>query len=163
MTNSIPEIRDTEVMFVIGSNTTEAHPIIAMEMKVARQRGAKLIVADPRKIWLAEHADVHLQLKPGTDVFLLNAMAKVIVDEGLVDKDFIEKHTEGWPALQENLAKFPLEEAEKVTGVPADLIREAAIIYASHKRAGIYYTLGITEHTHGTDNVYSLANLVLMT
>lgn len=163
MTNSIPEIRDTEVMFVIGSNTTEAHPIIAMEMKVARQRGAKLIVADPRKIWLAEHADIHMQLKPGTDVFLLNAMAKVIVDEGLVDKDFIEKHTEGWPALRDNLAKFTLEEAEKVTKVPAALIREAAIIYASHKRAGIYYTLGITEHTHGTDNVYSLANLVLMT
>lgn len=163
MTNSIPEIRDTEVMFVIGSNTTEAHPIIAMEMKVARQRGAKLIVADPRKIWLAEHADIHLQLKPGTDVFLLNAMAKVIVDEGLVDKDFIDKHTEGWPALRDNLAKFTLEEAEKVTRVPAALIREAAIIYASHKRAGIYYTLGITEHTHGTDNVYSLANLVLMT
>ena len=163
MTNSIPEIRDTEVMFVIGSNTTEAHPIIAMEMKVARQRGAKLIVADPRKIWLAEHADIHLQLKPGTDVFLLNAMAKVVVDEGLVDQDFIDKHTEGWPALRENLAKFTLEEAEKITLVPAELIREAAIIYASHKRAGIYYTLGITEHTHGTDNVYSLANLVLMT
>lgn len=163
MTNSIPEIRDTELMFVIGSNTTEAHPIIAMEMKVARQRGAKLIVADPRKIWLAEHADIHLQLTPGTDVFLLNAMAKVIVDEGLVDQDFIDKHTEGWPALRDNLAKFTLEEAERVTGCKADDIRQAAILYASHKRAGIYYTLGITEHTHGTDNVYSLANLVLMT
>ncbi|MBZ0134770.1 MAG: molybdopterin-dependent oxidoreductase [Planctomycetes bacterium] len=163
MTNSIPEIRDTELMFVIGSNTTEAHPIIAMEMKVARQRGAKLIVADPRKIWLAEHADIHLQLTPGTDVFLLNAMAKVIVDEGLVDRDFIDKHTEGWPALRDNLAKFTLEEAERVTGCKAEDIKQAAIWYAQYKRAGIYYTLGITEHTHGTDNVYSLANLVLMT
>lgn len=163
MTNSIPEIRDTDMMFVIGSNTTEAHPIIGMEMKVARGRGAKLVVADPRKIWLAEHADLHLQLKPGTDVFLLNAMAKVIVDEGLVDQDFIDKHTEGWADLQERLKSFPLDEAEKITGVLAADIKQAAIWYAETKHAGIYYTLGITEHSHGTDNVYSLANLVLMT
>ncbi len=163
MTNSIPEIRDTDLMFVIGSNTTEAHPIIAMEMKVARQRGAKLIVADPRRIWLAEHADIHLQLRPGTDVFLLNAMAKVIVDENLVDQEFIAKHTDGWPALRENLSKFTLEKAEQVTGVPAADIRQAAVWYATTRKAGVYYTLGITEHTHGTDNVYSLANLVLMT
>ena len=163
MTNSIPEIRDTDMMFVIGSNTTEAHPIIGMEMKVARGRGAKLVVADPRKIWLAEHADLHLQLKPGTDVFLLNAMAKVIVDEGLVDQGFIDKHTKGWSDLQERLKNFPLDEAEKVTGVPAADIKQAAIWYAETKHAGIYYTLGITEHSHGTDNVYSLANLVLMT
>lgn len=163
MTNSIPEIRDTDLMFVIGSNTSEAHPIIAMEMKRARYRGAKLIVADPRKIWMAEQADLHLQLKPGTDVFLLNAMARVIVEEGLVDQDFIDKHTHGYAALKENLAHFPLHEAAQVTGVPAADIRQAAIWYASTRKAGIYYTLGITEHSHGTDNVYSLANLVLMT
>ena len=96
MTNSIPEIRDTELMFVIGSNTTEAHPIIAMEMKRAKQKGAKLIVADPRAIWLADVADIHMQLKPGTDVWLLNAMTHVIVAEGLVDAGFIDRHTEGW-------------------------------------------------------------------
>ncbi|TPV96863.1 MAG: formate dehydrogenase subunit alpha [Myxococcales bacterium FL481] len=163
MTNSIPEIRDTDLMFVIGSNTTEAHPIIAMEMKRARQAGAKLIVADPRRIWLADYADVHLQLKPGTDVFLLNAMAKVIVDEGLVDQGFIDNHTKGWQALKQSLEKFPLDEAERVTRVPAELIKKAAIMYASTYKAGVYYTLGITEHSHGTDNVYSLANLVLMT
>ena len=163
MTNSIPEIRDTDLMFVIGSNTTEAHPIIAMEMKRARQRGAKLIVADPRKIWMAEMADLHLQLVPGTDVFLLNAMARVIVEEGLVDEGFIREHTEGYEALRKNLVNFPLDECERVTGVPAADIRQAAIWYASTTKAGIYYTLGITEHTHGTDNVYSLANLVLMT
>ncbi len=163
MTNSIPEIRDTDLMFVTGSNTTEAHPIIAMEMKRARQRGAKLIVADPRKIWLAEMADLHLPLNPGTDVFLLNAMAKVIVDEGLVDRRFIEAHTEGYAAFCANLENFPLDEAERVTGVPAGDIRTAAIWYAQTRKAGIYYTLGITEHSHGTDNVYSLANLVLMT
>ncbi len=163
MTNSIDEIRDTDLMFVIGSNTTEAHPIIAMEMKRARQKGAKLIVADPREIWMAEHADLHLQLRPGTDVWLLSAMANVIVSENLVDWKFIEKNTEGFEAVAERVKNYPPEQAEKITGVPAEDIRQAARWYANTKKAGIYYTLGITEHTHGTDNVYSLANLVLMT
>ncbi len=163
MTNSIEEIRDSELMFVIGSNTTEAHPIIAMEMKRARQRGAKLIVADPRKIWLADMADLHLQLKPGTDVWLLSAMANVIIAECLHDREFIEANTDGFDAMAEKVADYTPEKAEEVTGVPADDIRIAARLYATTKHAGIYYTLGITEHTHGTDNVYCLANLVLMT
>ncbi len=163
MSNSIPEIRDLDFMLVIGSNTTEAHPIIGMEMKIARQRGARLIVADPRKIWLTEYADLHLQLKPGTDVWLINAMAKVIIDEDLVDKDFIKTHTEGWPELKANLAKFNLPEAEQATGLPAEVIRAAAIEYATTRKAAIYYTLGITEHAHGSDNIFSLANLVMMT
>ena len=163
MTNAIDEIRDSEMMFVIGSNTTEAHPIIAMEMKRARQRGAKLVVADPREIWLAEMADIHLQLKPGTDVWLLQAMAHVIVTEGLVDQAFIEEHTEGFEAVKSKVASYTPEKAEKVTGCAAEDIRTAARWYAETKHAGIYYTLGITEHTHGTDNVYCLANLVLMT
>lgn len=163
MTNAIDEIRDSEMMFVIGSNTTEAHPIIAMEMKRARQRGAKLVVADPREIWLAEMADLHLQLKPGTDVWLLSAMANVIITEGLHDEDFIAAHTENFQAVVEKVKSYPPEEAEKITGVPAEDIRTAARWYATTRHAGIYYTLGITEHTHGTDNVYCLANLVLMT
>lgn len=163
MTNSIPEIRDTDLMFVIGSNTTEAHPIIAMEMKRARQRGAKLVVADPREIWLAEHADLHLQLRPGTDVWLLSAMAHVIVMENLIDREFIETQTEGFDAVRERVLNYPPEEAEKITGVPAEDIRTAARWYATTRKAGIYYTLGITEHTHGTENVYCLANLVMMT
>ena len=163
MTNSIPEIRDTDLMFVIGSNTSEAHPIIAMEMKRARKNGAKLIVADPREIFMAEHADIHLQLKPGTDVWLLQAMAHVIINDNLVDQEFIDKHTEGFEAIRESVQKYTPEGAEEVTGVPAEDIRTAARMYATTRKAGIYYTLGITEHTHGTDNVYSLANLVLMT
>jgi len=163
MTNSIPEIRDADLLFVIGSNTTEAHPIIAMEMKRAVKRGAKLIVADPRAIWLSEIADYHLQLKPGTDVWLLNAMAHVIVTEGLTDDAFIAKHTEGFEAVKQAVQGYSPEEAETVTGVPAEFIRESARLYATTRKAGIYYTLGITEHTHGTDNVYCLANLVLMT
>ncbi len=163
MTNSIPEIRDTELMFVIGSNTTEAHPIIAMEMKRAARAGSKLIVADPRRIWLADIADVYLQLKPGTDVALLTAMAHVIITEGLQDRAFIEDHCENFEAVVEAVADCTPEWAEEVTTVPADLIREAARLYATTEKAGIYYTLGITEHSHGTDNVYCLGNLVLMT
>jgi len=163
MTNSIPEIRDTELMFVIGSNTTEAHPIIAMEMKRAKRRGSKLIVADPRRIWLAEVADLHLQLKPGTDVALLQAMAHVIIDEGLTDQPFIDAHTENFQHVIDAAAACTPEWAQGITGVPADDIRTAARWYATTDKAGIYYTLGITEHTHGTDNVYGLANLVLMT
>ena len=163
MTNSIPEIRDADFLFVTGSNTTEAHPIIAMEMKRAVARGAKLAVADPRAIWLTEIADWHMQLKPGSDVWLLNAMAHVIVTEGLEDREFIGWATENFDSVRETVLRYPPEEAEKHTGVPAEMIREVARAYAGTKKAGIYYTLGITEHTTGTDNVYALSNLVLMT
>jgi len=163
MTNSIPEIRDADFLFVIGSNTTEAHPIIAMEMKRAVARGAKLAVGDPRKIWLTEIADWHLQMNPGSDVWLLNAMAHVIVEEGLYQKEWIEANTEGFESVMETVRRYPPEKAEKITGVPAETIREVARAYATTEKAGIYYTLGITEHTTGTDNVYCLSNLVLMT
>ena len=163
MTNSIAEIRDSDMMFVIGSNTSEAHPIIAMDMKRAVQRGSKLIVADPRAIWMADIADMHLQLRPGTDVWLLNAMAHVIVTEDLIDHEFIENHTEGFEEVRETVLHYTPEEAERVTSIPAEDIRTVARMYATTRKAGIYYTLGITEHTHGTDNVYCLANLVLMT
>ena len=163
MTNSIGEIRDVDFLFVIGSNTTEAHPIIAMEMKRAVRRGAKLVVADPRSIWLTEIADHHLQLRPGTDVWLLNAMAHVIINEGLINEKFIETNTEGFEAFRDKVANYTPEEAEKITGVLSRDIRKTAIEYAKTKKAGIYYTLGITEHSHGTDNVYALSNLVLMT
>ena len=103
MTNSIGEIRDVDFLFVIGSNTTEAHPIIAMEMKRAVRRGAKLVVADPRSIWLTEIADHHLQLRPGTDVWLLNAMAHVIINEGLINEKFIETNTEGFEAFRDKV------------------------------------------------------------
>ena len=108
-------------------------------------------------------ADFHLQLKPGTDVWLLSAMANVIISEGLHDQAFVDKHTQGFDAICEKVKDYTPEEAEKITGVPAEDIRAVARMYATTKHAGIYYTLGITEHTHGTDNVYCLANLVLMT
>ena len=163
MTNSIGEIRDADFLFVTGSNTSEAHPIIAMEMKRAVRRGATMVVADPRAIWMTTIAEKHLQLKPGTDVWLLNAMAHVIIKEGLIDQDFVRDHTENFEAVARTVESYTPEEAEKVTGVPAEDIRWTARRYAKTEKAGIYYTLGITEHSHGTDNVYCLANLVLMT
>lgn len=163
MTNSIGEIRDADFLFVIGSNTTEAHPVIAMEIKRAVLRGANLVVADPRSIWLTTIAKRHLKLTPGTDVWLLNAMAHVIVTEELYDTRFIETNTEGFGSVKAAVLAYTPEQAEKVTGVPAEDIRQTAREYAKTPRAGIYYTLGITEHTHGTDNVYALSNLVLMT
>ena len=163
MTNSIGEIRDADFLLVIGSNTSEAHPVIAMEMKRAVSRGACLVVADPRAIWMTRIAERHLQLVPGSDVWLLNALAHVIVSEGLVDRDFVESATEGYGEVARCVARYTPEEAERVTGVPAEDIRWTARRYATTPKAGIYYTLGITEHSHGTDNVYALANLVLMT
>ena len=163
MTNSIGEIRDVDFLLVIGSNTSEAHPIIAMEMKRAVRRGATMVVADPRAIWMSTIADKHLKMQPGTDVWLLNAMAHVIIEEGLVDETFVRRNTEGFASVCEAVAKYTPEAAQAVTGVPAEDIRWTARKYATTKQAGIYYTLGITEHSHGTDNVYALSNLVLMT
>ncbi len=163
MTNSIDEIRDADFLLVIGSNTSEAHPIIAMEMKRAVRRGATLVVADPRAIWMANIADRHLKIRPGSDVWLLNAMAHVIVTENLMNQGFIDSNTENFEAIKEVVLRYSPEEAEKHTDIPAEEIRKTARQYATTEKAGIYYTLGITEHTHGTDNVYGLSNLVLMT
>jgi len=162
-TNSIPEIENARVLFVIGSNTTEAHPVLALRIKKAVRKGAKLIVADPRRIWLTKLADRHLQLRPGTDVWLLNAMMHTILEEGLQDEEFIREYTEDFDAVREIASRYTPEEAERVTGVPAEDIRWAARTYASERHAAIFYTLGITEHACGVDNIWSLSNLVLMT
>jgi formate dehydrogenase major subunit/formate dehydrogenase alpha subunit len=122
-----------------------------------------MVVADPRSIWMTSIAKRHLAMKPGTDVWLLNAMAHVIIEENLADEGFIERSTEHFEDVRRTVAAYTPEQAEKVTGVAADDIRATAREYATTPRAGIYYTLGITEHTHGTDNVYALSNLVLMT
>ncbi|MEM7516432.1 MAG: molybdopterin-dependent oxidoreductase, partial [Planctomycetota bacterium] len=155
--------RNADFLFVIGSNTSEAHPIIAMEMKRAVRRGATMVVADPRKVWMTTIAEKHLQLKPGSDVWLLNSIAHVICEEGLVDEEFVKHNTEGFEAVRETVARYSPEAAEEWTGIPPEDIRWLARKYATTPKAGIYYTLGITEHSHGTDNVYALANLVLMT
>lgn len=163
MTNSIHEIVNNDLLFVIGSNTTETHPIIGLKMKKAFRRGAKLVVADPRRIDLVRFADLWLQQRPGTDVALLNSIMHVILKESLEDNEFIKNHTEGFEEFRASLAEFTPEAGEKITGVPKEKIRQAALLYANAERAGIYYTMGITQHTHGTDNVFSIANLALMT
>jgi predicted molibdopterin-dependent oxidoreductase YjgC len=148
---------------VIGSNTTEAHPVLALRMKKAVRKGATLVVADPRKIWLTKIAKRHLQLRPGTDVWLLNAIMHVILEEGLQDEEYIASYTEDFDAVREVVSRYTPEEAEKVTGVPAEDIRWAARAYATEKHAAIFYTLGITEHACAIDNIWSLSNLTLMT
>jgi len=163
MTNSIPEIEKHEVIFVIGSNTTETHPIIGLKIKRAVKKGAELIVADPRKIDLVRFAAIHLQHRPGTDVALLNSMMHVIEKEGLIDGKFIEAWTEGFESFRELLAEYTPEIGEKITGVPKEDIIKAALLYGHAVKPGIYYTMGITQHTHGTENVCSIANLALMT
>jgi formate dehydrogenase alpha subunit len=164
MTNSIAEIEKNDVLFVIGSNTKENHPIVALRMIKATRRGAKIIVADPRRVPLVRFAHLWLQQRPGTDVALLNGMMHVILAEDLVDRSFIEERTEGFTEeLQQAIREMTPEAAEKITGVPQAKIAEAARLYARGQRAGIYYTMGITQHSHGTDNVYAIANLALMT
>ena len=163
MTNSIPEIENNDVLFVIGSNTTETHPIIGLRMKKAVRKGAKLIVADPRKINLVRFAHSWMQQKPGTDVVLLNAMMHVLLKNNLIDRVFILIRTEGFESFKEGLEKYTPEYAEKITGVPKQDIIKAALLYGNAERPGIYYTMGITQHSHGTDNVYAIANLALMT
>ena len=163
MTNSIGEIEDADVILVIGSNTTEAHPVIGTFIKRATLKGAKLIVADPRKITLVRHATKWLRQRPGTDVALVNGLIQVIVSEGLEDKAFIEGRTEKFEALKKAVAAYTPDNAEQITGVPtADLI-EAARLYAQAEKATILYSMGITQHTSGTDNVKALANLAMVT
>ncbi|MCK5173562.1 MAG: molybdopterin-dependent oxidoreductase, partial [Planctomycetes bacterium] len=164
MTNSIEELKDAKCIFVIGSNTTEAHPVIALNIKHAVvNNGAELIVADPRCIDLVRFADMHIAQKPGTDVALINAMIKVIIDEDLLDKDFIAERTEDFELLKEAVKNVSLKEAAEITTIPADLIRQAAVTYARAKTSTIIYSMGITQHTTGTDNVLSLANLSMVT
>ena len=162
MTNSIQEIRQADCIFVIGSNTTENHPVIALEAKIAvRQKKAKLIIADPRRIELVDFAHLWLQHKPGTDVALINGMIHVIVSQGWHNKVFIEERTEEFESLVESVKGFTPEAVEKITGVPADKILEAARLYAQSTNSSILYAMGITQHVAGTNNVLALANLAM--
>jgi len=164
MTNSIDEFRNAKCIFVIGSNTPEAHPVIALGVREAVvKNGAELIVADPREIELVRYAKFHLQQRPGSDVALINAMMNVIIDEGLFDKDYIEERTECFKQVVEAVKEMTSERAEKITTVAADAIRQAARIYAKAETSSIIFSMGITQHTTGTDNVLSLANLAMMT
>ena len=163
MSNPLADMEKPDVIFCIGTNMTEAHPVAATRLSRAMRAGAKLIVADPRRIPLARRADLYLPLRVGSDVALLGAMAHVIARDGLFNRAFMEARTEGAEAFLEHVKKFTPSWAEGITGVPAKDIEAAARLYAKAERGAIYYTLGITEHISGVDNVQSLCNLVLMT
>ena len=164
MTNSIGDIHLADVLLVTGSNTTEAHPVISLEMKNAiRKRGAKLILIDPREIELANFATLHLRPRSGTDVALLNTMAYIIIEQGLAKKEFIEARTENFDALKEAVKDCTPQWGEDITGVPAELIIKAAQVYSQAGSAAIFWAMGITQSSHGVDNVQALANLALLT
>ncbi len=162
-TNSFDQIEDADVLFVIGSNTTEAHPIVSLKMIKAASKGAKIIVADPRKIELVDRASIWLPLRPGTNIALLNGMMNVILREGLQDGDFIASRTEGFEEFRKVAMEYPPQRAARITGVAKESIIKAARLYAKAKKAMIIYSLGITEHITGTANVMSLGNLAMLT
>lgn len=163
MTNTIGDIEEADVLLVTGSNTTENHPVLSSFAKRAvKFRGAKLILVDPRKIGIAEFAHVWLRQNLGTDVAWLNGMMHVIIEEGLYNKGFVESRTNGFEDLKKTVAKYTPEYVEGITGIPAEDLKEAARLFATAENASILYCMGITQHTTGTDNVKSLANLAML-
>ncbi len=163
MSNSIDCVDRAGLILVIGSNTTEQHPLIGSRILAAARRGTRLIVADNRRIRLSRHADLHLRHKNGSDVALLSAMMQVIIAEGLEDRAFIEQRTENFPELAAAVAPWTPERAAAVTGLEAADIVAAARLFAGVKPAMIVYSMGITQHSHGVDNVRCCAALAMLT
>jgi len=163
MTNTNADIEDANVILITGSNTTENHPVLSSAVKRAvTLKGAKLIVVDPRRIRITRYAAKWLRQNLGTDVAWINGLMHVIIKENLHDKQFIENRTEGFDELQKTVEKFSPDTVEKITGIPARELIDAARLYAKAERASILYCMGITQHTTGTDNVKSLANLAML-
>ena len=153
---------DIDTLFLFGSNPTEAHPIVSLWLKKALANGAKLIVGDPRKTWMAKRADVWLNLKPGSNIALLNGMINVILEKGWENKEFIAKRTEGFEELKAKVREYDLDRVEKLSGVSKEAIVEAARLYSHADKAMIVYGLGVTEHRTGTENAMAIANLALI-
>lgn len=162
-TNSYNDIEQAQTILLCGTNATENHPIIGARIKQAALRGANLIVIDPRKIELAQYAKLHLQCRPGTNIPLLNAIAYVIVTEGLGDARFIDERVSEWPQFCEFIKAFPPAQVEAICDVKADLIYEAAHLYATAKPSICFHGLGVTEHEQGTEGVMCLVNLAPLT
>ena len=175
MTNSIAEIRNADCIFITGSNTAEAHPVISYDVIRAVKRGANLIIVDPRRIPLAEHATLFLQVKPGTDIYVFLAIMHTIIREGWADETFIANRTEGFEEFKATLEEYTPERASLMSGVPVEQIETAARIYALGERisgqstydderghSSILYAMGITQRSNGTDMVMTLANLAML-
>ena len=163
MTNGFDSIKEADYIFCIGSNNMEAHPLFGRKLIQAQKNGAKLVVLDPRYTPTAKIADEYVQFKTGTDVALMNAMIKVIIDNDLQDDEFIKNRTKGFDELKETVQKYDLETVSEITHIAPEVIEELAIEYAKADKAAIVYSLGITEHSHGADNVMSTANLAMLT
>lgn len=163
MTNSMDDIEEADTIFVIGSNVLSQNPVYGTKIINAVKKGAKLIVADPRKTSIADKAAVFLQLKPGSDSIMLSTMMKIIIEHRLHDKEFIEKRTEGFTELVKSLRTVQPEKTKKQTGVDYDNLKQAALLYGTAKKAAIVYSMGITQHKNGVNNVKALANLALLT
>ncbi|MEO8137652.1 MAG: molybdopterin-dependent oxidoreductase, partial [Betaproteobacteria bacterium] len=163
VSNQVSDVAKAEVIFLIGANPTSNHPVAATWIKNAAKAGAKLIVLDPRRSDLYRHAWRYLQFKPDMDVAMLNAMIHTIIDEGLVDEDFIRNRTVNYEALKENSKEFSPEKMAPLCGIPAETIREVARAYATSKASMILWGMGISQHVHGTDNARCLIALTLMT
>jgi formate dehydrogenase alpha subunit len=164
MTNSVPDLEEADCILVVGSNTTEQHPIIGTRiLRAHEERGTKLIVADPRRIQMALHADVWLRQRPGSDVAWLNGMMNIIINEGLADEEFIANRTEGFNEIKAAVAKYTPDVVERISGIPQQELRQAALLYGQAERAAIVYAMGITQHTTGVDHVKACANLAMIT
>lgn len=163
MTNSIQEAKDSDLIFVIGSNPRENHPVIGAKIKQAKRNGSKIILADPREIDLSEEAEVYMQVNVGANIALINGMIHVIISENLVNSDYIANHTEGYEELKEMVKKYTPRMASEICGVAPEKIVEAARLYATSKASSIYYAMGITQFKTGTNAVIALSNLALIT
>lgn len=162
MTNGINEFLGCDVILIIGSNTTENHPVIGSKIRQAVRKGTKLVVVDPRKIELARDSEVFLQIKPGTNVALLNGIMHVILKENLQNIEFIASRTENFEKLEEAVRDFTPEKAAKICGVRVEDIETAARLYAKARNGSIVYCMGITQHTTGVNNVMNIANLAML-
>jgi formate dehydrogenase alpha subunit len=164
MTNSIPDLEQADCLLVVGSNTTEQHPIIGSRLLRAHERrGSKLIVADPRRIQMTLFADLWLRQRPGSDVAWLNGLMNLIIQEGLADEEFIANRTEGFEEVKEIVSRYTPEVVERISGIPPEELRKAAQMYGQAESAAIVYAMGITQHTSGVDHVKACANLAMIT
>lgn len=162
MTNSIADGQNTDLFFMIGSNPDTSHPTIGLRIHQAVDRGAKLVVVDPRKTKLAERADLWLRIKPGTDVAFLNGLMHIILEEDLWDRKFVEERTEDFDELSRLVKKYTPSEVEKITGIEEEKLHQAARMYAAEGRHAIFHGMGITHYVTGTDRVKSIANLAML-
>lgn len=163
MTNSLADLEDARCILVIGSNTTECHPLVARRMMRAKAKGAILLVADPRRTQLSRLADLAVQPRPGTDIALLNGMMHVILANGWHDEAYIAERTEGFEELAAVLKEYPPDCVAEITGLPAETIGRMAELFGTHRPGALCYAMGITQHANGVERVKTCCNLALLT